>query len=370
MKLFATADLHLGMKFSTFGDAGPDLSQARYGALERCVEAANKEKCELFIIAGDLFDRQNVASSDILKAAELLSGFAGSALLILPGNHDFFTGADGKPWGEFLRVMESSSVPVQLLSETRRYDLDHFDLPVSVFPGPCNKKHSSKDSISWIKDTPVKRDGSRLFLGLAHGSVEGYSPDTEGRYFPMTQAQLEQAPVDVWIVGHTHRPAPEEGTVTPRFFIPGTPEPDGFDCRHQGGSWILECSGGNVVTYTRIGTGGYRFYEIEAEIERAGEIGAALSVETPEKSLLSLYLKGALEKSEYDKLPAVFDDLRKRYFYLRTDVTNLDEVVNRQTVDDEFTAGSFPHRLLRALLEEGDVEAAQIAYRKLGETAN
>ncbi|MBN1687351.1 MAG: DNA repair exonuclease [Spirochaetales bacterium] len=370
MKIFATADLHLGMKFSTFDDIRGDLSRARFGALERCVKAANDEKCDLFVVAGDLFDRQNISGNDINRAAALLSRFEGAALLILPGNHDFYTGAEGKPWGDFVRELESASSPVVMLSNPQAYDLDHFDLQVTVFPGPCTAKHSAVDNISWVQGQATRQGGDmkRLLLGVAHGSVEGLSPDFNGEYYPMTMKQLEDSPIELWIIGHTHRPYPAEGTVNPLLFIPGAPEPDGFDCRHEGGGWVLECSGAKLESYKRISTGAYRFYEKRMEVEDVRSIGKAFEDAQPESSLVSLTLSGALDRQEYSKLQPVLKELKERYFYCRVNLDGLEEIVGRETVEDEFAPGSFPHRLIGSFLEGGDTDAAQIAYRLIRET--
>lgn len=365
MRILAAGDAHIGMKFSTYDEVGPKLSGARYTALERCVETANEEKCELLIIAGDLFDRQNVSGSDIGKTADLLSRFNGQALLILPGNHDFYTGIEGRPWGPFIEKIRSLSVPIVLLSESRRYDLDHFDLPVSVFPGPCTAKHSGTNNISWIQGEKQKEEEKRLWLGIAHGSVEGLSPDLGGDYFPMTRKELDEAPVDLWIVGHTHKPFPAEGTVLPRLFIPGTPEPDGFDCAHTGGAWLLDCNDSGLEAYRRIDTGTYRFYEEHAVAEDVSAIGGAVSTEQPGGSLVSLTVTGALDRVEYEKLPDVLSELKKKFFYFRAKLDNLEEIVSIETIDEEFTPGSFPSRLIRALIEEDDGESAQVAYRVL-----
>lgn len=365
MRILASADIHLGMKFSTYDEVGPELSNARFNTLARCVDAANDEKCDIFVIAGDLFDRQNVSRPDIKKAAELLSRFSGSALLILPGNHDFYTGGDGGPWAPFIEEISVTSVPAVVLSETRRYTLDHFDLPVSVFPGPCAAKHSPVDNIAWIREQTEEAEKEHLKLGIAHGSVEGLSPDLGGNYYPMTRSRLDTAPVDLWIIGHTHRPYPEAGTTEPRLFIPGTHEPDGFDCPHRGGVWIIECSGKRPDSYRRIDTGTYRFYDIKTAVEEASDITGAISVEYPERSLVSLAVSGALDRGEYEKLPGVLEELQKQIFYFRTKLDGLEEVVSTETVDDEFTPGSFPNSLIRSFIEDHDTEAAQVAYRLL-----
>jgi len=52
------------------------------------VEVAMQEKCDLLVIAGDLFDSVKVQKPVVRKAAEILRRFDGM-VVVLPGNHDF-----------------------------------------------------------------------------------------------------------------------------------------------------------------------------------------------------------------------------------------------------------------------------------------
>jgi DNA repair exonuclease SbcCD nuclease subunit len=88
------------MKFARYPSIQNELINARYGTLEKMVEIANREKCDLFIIAGDLFDRVTVKPVEIKKAVDILNEFTGDLVLVLPGNHDFYTG-DSSLWKEF-----------------------------------------------------------------------------------------------------------------------------------------------------------------------------------------------------------------------------------------------------------------------------
>ena len=45
MKILAAADLHLGMKFSGYPEVQAQLSGARFTALKRLIETANREDC-------------------------------------------------------------------------------------------------------------------------------------------------------------------------------------------------------------------------------------------------------------------------------------------------------------------------------------
>ncbi len=56
----------------------------------------------------------------------------------------------------------------------------------------------------------------------------------------MTKAELHQAGLDIWLMGHTHIQYPEKPDTRDKVFYPATPEPDGFDCSHEGKALILE----------------------------------------------------------------------------------------------------------------------------------
>ena len=101
VKIFAAADLHLGMKFSAYPEVQAELSEARFETLNMLVDLANNEECDLFIIAGDLFDRLSVSKKDIIRAAHLLNSFQGKMAAVLPGNHDYYSGSDSTLWKTF-----------------------------------------------------------------------------------------------------------------------------------------------------------------------------------------------------------------------------------------------------------------------------
>lgn len=59
---------------------------------------------------------------------------------------------------------------------------------------------------------------------------------------------------------------------------------------------------------------------------------------------------------------------RENLFYLQWDAAELAEEITPAMIDREFTAGSFPHRLLSRLAgEKADFEALQKAYHLLAE---
>jgi exonuclease SbcD len=391
-KILASADFHLGMRFSGYPELQGQLAEARFLALARLVEIGNEEQCSLFVIAGDLFHRVNVSQKEIERAAGLLNGFQGELVAVLPGNHDFSAGTEGTLWSRFKK---HAGDRVLLLDSARPYDLDHYNLDIRLYPGPCDSKHSSANAISWlaaswasgasgVRPSGVRPPGAALHIGVAHGSIEGISPDHQGVYFPMKRSELDDAGLDLWIVGHTHRqhPAPREAKnkrETPKkkillgednLLIPGTPEADGFDCRHRGTAWLIEVGENKRIEATSLTTGTYRFLQEEVQLDEEADVDRLerrLRSEELAETLLRLTLKGRLPADAFARLPHIIKEAEDSLLWAEIDDGQVMERIDADTVEAQFTKGSFPYRLLKRLLDEDDTEALQTAYDLLQE---
>lgn len=374
LTILATSDLHLGMRFAGYPEMQESLSAARFQSLEHLVERANQEGCGLFLIAGDLFHRLTIPQREVRKTAEILAGFQGQALAVLPGNHDFLAGPSSPPWGSFRASLEEAKADrVLILDRPEPIDLESYGLPVLLYPAPCASKHGRESNIAWIARPgraadPV--DPGVLRLGIAHGSIEGLSPDAQGEYFPMKRSELERTGLDLWIVGHTHRQHPEEEYGGEWLLVPGTPEPDGFDCLHDGTAWLVEVSADKHVRCRRLRTGRYRFRRERLELDDSAAPSAVLErYMTPDyqTTLLRLELTGRLSRERMQELREVLLKLREHLPWIEVDESALGEAITAATVAEEFPEGSFSFRLLNRLLAAQEPEALQAAYELLAE---
>jgi exonuclease SbcD len=369
IKIFHTADLHLGMKF-TRGypeEVQQSLIQARFDTLRDIVEKANKEGSDIFVIAGDLFDSQKLAKKDALLAADILKGFDG-LVLILPGNHDSFQKEEDTLWARFRGAMGEQTL---ILGDPVCRDLRPFGLDIMVYPAPCTAKHSDTNGIGWIREVP-KDPEVKHHIGIAHGSLEGLSPDFNGDYYPMRQDELGKSGIDLWLMGHTHLRYPDRETGTEgKFFFPSTPEPDGFDCSHSGYAWIIDLNKDKSVSYRSVETGRYRFMTLDDELNREEDVeGLKFRFEklNRERHLVKLKLKGRVPGVIYDERAALLEELREKVLYLECDLSELMREITVKDIDREFTEGSFPHRMLRELAEkQKNPFALQMAYELIRE---
>jgi exonuclease SbcD len=361
LSILATSDLHLGMKFAGLPDVQAELSEARFACLDRLVATANERRCDLLLVAGDLFHRVRMPKRDVLRAAQSLRGFEGRLAAVLPGNHDHLSPVQDELWPAF---REACGDRVLVLDEPRPYPLGHFDLDACLYPGPCRLKHSASNAVGWVK--AAGRDpGSRRHIGIAHGSLAGVSPDFDQSYYPMREAELADAGLDLWVIGHTHLRHPERPGTASRVFLPGTPEPDGYDCAHGGTAWLLDL-GDDGVAAEPLQTGAHRFVHEELPALSAADLDRLVARHAgPQaaREVLKVRAAGRIGREERGRIVEAERVLRGRVLHLDWDDAGVRERIDRAAIDAAYASGSLPHRLLVSLLD--DPEALEIAHEAL-----
>lgn len=360
LNIFHTGDIHIGMKFSSYNEnIRTGLSEARFLTLENMINKSNEIGSDLFVVAGDLFNTTQIPKRDIERTIRILDKFSGSCVLVMPGNHDYDNGMVDL-WKEFSKT---SNEKILYIGEKRPYYLDDYDLDVVVYPAPCHAKHSSENSLGWIKEQGLEEHG-RYHIGIAHGALEGLSPDLVGNYYYMDKSELENIPVDLWLLGHTHVSYPEKDKVVGwKVFNAGTHEPDGLDCRNQGSAWNISIDKDKKVMGERVITGLYRFYDKTFEVtgdEELESINSWALEDDPDKKIIRLSLEGRVSNHTYRELNLFYKNLERELFHLIVDDSKLRTRINKETIEKEFTQGSFPYMFLNDLIH--DDEALQIAY--------
>jgi DNA repair protein SbcD/Mre11 len=367
LKVVHCADLHLGLKFGKYPDeTAQKLRDARFRTLEKLVAAGNAEGAQLFVVAGDLFDHLAVSKKEVQEAARLLAAFDG-VVAVLPGNHDFLSGQEQDLWTTKFDLPEHGRM--LLLAENRPYALQEFGLDVVLYPAPCRSKYSETHGLGWLEG--LERPPGRYHLGIAHGSFEGLSPDLQGNYFPMTRADLQRHPMDLWLLGHIHVPFPVRPGPGDRIYYSGTHEPDGFDCRHDGQAWLLELNAQKEVTARALQLGSFRFQALELVLRSLAELeslGEKIPTEQAARTLLKLTLSGALRREEHARFGEALERLKPRFFFLKADFHQVGVELAPEDIDREFSRSTFPHRLLTELTADAEGrEALQVAFELLQE---
>src|SRR4051794_26005000 len=97
MRILHSADWQLGKSFTQFGTKAGELRQARLETLRRALQTARDRQVNAFLIAGDLFEDNEIDDAVVRAAVSLFGAFPEVPVFILPGNHDPFIGP-GSVW--------------------------------------------------------------------------------------------------------------------------------------------------------------------------------------------------------------------------------------------------------------------------------
>ena len=359
VKIFHTGDIHLGMKFNGYGDEiRGTLAEARFLSLENMIEKSNELDADLFVIAGDLFNTTKVAKRDIERSVKILNKFNGACVLVLPGNHDYYNDMMDL-WQIFTKT---PSEKILLINKEERYHLDDYDLDVVAYPAPCHSKHSKENSLTWIKEEGIA-DTGKYHIGVAHGALEGLSPDIEGNYYYMEMDELNSIPTDLWLIGHTHVRYPlKDKVIDGKIYNAGTPEPDGLDYSGEGSAWFITLDEGSKKA-EKVSTGKHRFFDKDFSIQSDSDldgIKAWIENQGTKQDIVRLNLKGRISKDAYSNLSQFYKGIGEETFHLIIDDSDLKVRINKDTIKKEFTEGSFPFEFLNELSHDED--ALQIAY--------
>src|SRR5690625_3719897 len=208
-----------------------------------------------------------------------------------------------------------------------------------------------------------------MLIDIDHRSIGVVSPYLHGQYFPMEVSELEEAGVDIWLMGHTHITWPEIPDQKDRIFNPGTPEPDRFDCRHGGRAFLHRMEADKSIRTEVLATGHHRFVQLAQELNSPGD-GRRLAEEFSggeyQSSVVKLTVSGRLDPEEYDEWLEIRSRIRKNWLELKMEDAALRRKVTAEQIRKEFAEGSFPELLLTSIPSDNEDEL-QMAYELLRE---
>ncbi len=371
IRIVHTADNHIGLKFKSRQyppGVRSTLVQERLDALSRVITTANEREAHFLVVAGDLFDSVHVSQSDIKSVADILRTFSGKHVVVLPGNHDFLEQTEDSLWRTFRRLLPEHLL--LLLDRPEPFDIEVADRHIVFFPAPCTSKHSKTNAIGWV--APAAKDPAHINIGVAHGSIQGVSPDFTETYYPMTEKELRNAGLSFWLTGHTHVRIPgEKRPEGALYYIPSTHTPDGFDCSHEGSAWYIEVDAAGKATAEAFRTGAIRFADYEKSVNSAADIqllSSELAAQDLPRTLVKMQLKGRLSEEDRRLLDSLLQSVREQSPYCEIDLNAVSLNVDQAYIDKTHPKGSLAHRLLTALAAKPqDSLALQLAHELVEE---
>lgn len=374
IKIFLTGDNHFGRKFANY-KMKDTIIEKRYESFKNMVDKANEEKCNYFVIAGDLFDNSNnISTADVKKVVEYIKKFEG-VVIVLPGNHDFYS-EDEKIWQTFSKQSEGID-NILLMKEYKEYKDTVGDEEISFFPAFCDAKHSSENKLNLYKDYDF--DKNRYNVLLAHGAIEGLSADMEGQYFMMTEKELKSMGLDCCLIGHTHIPYPsnlneDKETECEGIFNAGTHSQLDLHNSTDGECFIItisRCENKKKVEAKKYCSGILRFYDLKVDVKN-GDLNLSIknvidkNVTVDKKNaILRVNLKGTISTEIYEKKEEIYQNLLGDFLEYDKIDEDLVEEISIEKIRKEFAETSFAAKLLEGLSDR-PIEQ-RIAYNLIKE---
>ena len=288
IKFVHTADVQLGMKASEAGECGERLREARFSALQRIVQIAREEEADFILIAGDLFEDNQVATRTVSRAVQLLQAAAPIPVYILPGNHDWYDAGSVYRRHDFSEA-EAGNITVLTAAEA----VEAAD-GCTLYPCPVTERWDYLDPTTWI---PPREDDDDIRIGAAHGTLP--IPGEE-RILPIEPDTAQRKGLDYLALGHTHGLRRYDSD---RLAYPGTPEQTSFGEEGAGQVLVVSIESGRLPVVEERRTGTLTWLTWERRI--SGPVEEALAelreetqaIEDGPQTLLRLRLSGTVAVS-------------------------------------------------------------------------
>lgn len=299
VRIVHTADWQLGMRRHFLDDeAQARFGQDRLEAIAAIGRLAAEQRADAVLVAGDVFDDNQVDRRTVLRALDVLSTFPDVPVLLLPGNHDPLD-AGSVYDREDLRDACPASVRV-VTGPT----------PVEVAPGvevvgaPWTVKRPVRNPVLEVLEELGPPAGLRVLL--AHGGVDvvGGAFDQPG-LLPLADLEgaLSDGKAHYVALGDRHS-ATSVGE-TGRIWYAGAPEPTAYVEEDPGHALVVDLDE-EGVTVTRHRVGRWRFRRAVFEVAGGEDLDAVLRwLDEPEDkahTIAKVALRGTLTLAERARL--------------------------------------------------------------------
>ena len=170
MRFLHTGDWQLGMTRHFLDDgAQARFTEARFQAVVRMAEIAREEGCAFAVVAGDVFETNQVGRETVRRALEALRAWT-VPVYLLPGNHDPLDGASVYSRGMFL---DEKPDTVRVLRDVGPHRVP--EAPgVELVGLPWHSKRPAFDPVAVWRGLPPAEHPRVL---VAHGAIDALTPE-------------------------------------------------------------------------------------------------------------------------------------------------------------------------------------------------
>jgi len=355
MRIFHTADVHVGRQFKELGSLGKTLRQQIRSTFSAVLRLAAEERADLVVIAGDLFEVNHPDPSDVRFVLESISAVDPLPVCLLPGTHDRYSANS-----IYRQSLFRQSMPHNLFLFSEEHAQSFY------FPGLRLAVHGRANLTNQGGEPPLKdirpHPDAAWNIAVAHASIARGDLDNDPEHdYYIGQADVERSGMDYIALGHWHKFEEYFPSARARVFYSGSPEALQFKDRDRSGYFaeVRFEAGGIEVTQRRIG----RYHWFEEQFSLGDQRGMpALQRRLQELAdpahLVRLHILGHVSPTEPIALESLEEAQRGGFAHLqlrsalkpRLERDNVDGLFPRGTIGDTYV------RLLAAQLSSAQPE--------------
>ena len=229
VKILHCSDIHIGAEESFLGVRAESRRRETLLTFERVVDLCLEKDVKVLLIAGDLFNSNNIENSffeDVLRKIKLANGLK---VIFAAGNHDPLT-----PRSPFTRENLPENLYV-LGNEETVFSFPELNLRVYG--------RSFETAFMQGKSSPalMPENDDVINISVLHGEL---TSDLSSRYNAITREYIENSKMDYIALGHVHKRSKVEKIGDTYFAYSGCPEGQGFDELGEKGVYVGEIGKG------------------------------------------------------------------------------------------------------------------------------
>ena len=354
LKLLHASDIHIGAKFSSFGEKAAAQRQALLDAFAKIIDLAISEQVQLLLIAGDLFDSNFPSYQSVSFVKDQLKKLdnAGIRAVILPGTHDclsrdsifkrenFTAGNPRTQRAEQLSHDGNAHIFIFDNPEETRKEFPELDLTIFGKPNLSNKSPDSPLAFLKVRDSK-----SKYKIAMAHGSVqiEGKAAPDD---LPISFQDIADSGMDYIALGHWHG-AQDFSSGKVKAWYAGSTEityQEGKGGLGQGYALIVEI-GQNGTNVSPIKITDKEIKEINFDLQMLDKEALYQEIEklANPNLILSASLTGFADAENLLSFQKIEEDFQNKFFYIKVK-NNLSlrlEDIDSRNYPEELILGQF-----------------------------
>jgi DNA repair exonuclease SbcCD nuclease subunit len=308
-KILHTADLHLGLKLSGLGKSGDKVRAAIKDSFAKMVDICLEQDIDAFVIAGDLFDSNNISKPLLEFALREISRLKNIPAILIPGTHDYLDE------NSVLGTLDESECPenLYLFSNPEECKFAFPELGLTFYANPNQSPKSEQSPLEDLK--PDKSPG--YHIAIAHGSLA-----IPGKFasddWPIALEEIENSGFDYIALGHWHSYMRGPTQKVPAVYS-GAPETISFKQKDAGFASLITFSEGNVeIEKVEIGQLEWSTIELPCtSFKYTLELEREISKHVDENQLLKVSLTGIFPSDGYIDFERLQENLEDKFLFLK-----------------------------------------------------